>query len=178
MKFQDDLLTTLKTIKDDKNFDLATSSTILKGLKTMLDFSSSVDIQPFYLEESDFDKAIKLIKKNTSGDKREQAVYKWENYKKKFIEGNDTSSYLIRKFGYALEETLTHGKTWKRKSNLHNQIAEAFPHFQTFNNFFDLINSLIFPSVLKLLFEQSIQDFEKFDFTEVEKAIKSVQEEN
>ena len=178
MKFQDDLLTTLKTIKDEKDFDLVTNQIVLKGLPSLLNLPRFVDIQPVHLEANDFDKAIKLIKRNTSGKKREAAVQNWEHFKKDFIEGNVANNDLIQHFDRQLYETLTLGKTWKRREKLRIEIASVFPHLESYRKFFDLISPLIYPSVVKSIFDQSIQDFEKFDFTKVEEAIKSVQEEN
>lgn len=78
----------------------------------------------FYLEESDFDKAISLLKKH----KKVEAAFKYLQEKDKFIKGE--SDLLPHYFIRSLKEAATFHKRWETKKEIESEINSVFPEYE------------------------------------------------
>ena len=93
MKVRNDLMKELDELKELRQLALPTyvKSPFIGHPFSIINTLGLCDYKAVELDESDFDKAIKLFKKYTTGDSRKTWVDGYEYQKKEFIEGKYTS---------------------------------------------------------------------------------------
>lgn len=169
MLVREHLLSELKEIKDNRNFDSNPS----KHVSGMIDFLSRSDrlLEVVGFELNDFDNAIELVKRYVDGKRKLALVKGYKLRRDKFLNGEFEESFDA--FLSTLKSNLEYYKHKEQRDSISKEIDHLYPpsRLSTFHEINDLAQPLIFVTRAKQIFEQSVENFDQVDLKKIENLI-------
>ncbi len=168
MLVREHLLSELKEIKDNRNFD-ANPPENVSGYIHFLSIHDRLDVVG--LELKDFDNAIDLVNRFLDGERKLALVKKYKLQRNQFLNGEFKESF--DQFLSTLKSRLEYCKHRKTKDSICKEIDHLYPpsRLSTFHEINDLAKPLIFVARAKQIFEQSVENFDQVDLKKIENLI-------